>query len=326
MATQRIERQLEHLKALRTQPVSDSSLKELKKSFADRSNILIAKAAAIAAEWHAQSLLPDVLAAFNRLFIKAAEADPQCGGKIELAKCLNELGHAESEAFIHGLEHHQFEATWGGKTDTASPLRSTCALALVQCTDIPRHEIILHLVNALTEAEATVRADAARALEQMNGRDIALLLRLKARCGDKEPRVTGQILESVLALEGASAIPFVTAFLRNPDQEVSEEAALALGAARLPESVDALIEAWKSPFAFHQKSVLLRAISASRLDTALDFLFEQIKTGEREEAQDALWALQLHRDSLEIVQRISDTISKRVELQPLFRQIYSQPS
>ena len=323
MANLRVERQLEHLKEVRAAGQSDATMKEVRKALADKVNLIVAKAAAIAAEWEVHSLLPNVLEAYNRLFDKASESDPQCAGKNELSRCLKEMGFAEAAVYLRGLQHYQWENTWGGKTDTAAVLRSTCALALVQCTDIPRHETLLHLVNALTEPDANVRMDVARALEQMGGREVALLLRLKARCGDKEARVVGQVLESLLSIEGASGVPFAAEFLRDQNVEVAEEAALALGASRLPEAVDVLTKAWLNPLGYRNRNTILRAISASRQNEALDFLLEQVRSAEYSTAQEVLWALKLHSDSEEIVRRIAEAVATREELKSIFREIYA---
>jgi HEAT repeat protein len=302
---------------------SETTSTDLRKALTDKVNVIVAKAAALAMEWDARELLPNLLEAYARLFIKPTESDPQCWGKVALSKCLKEFGVSESPVFIRGMHHYQWESTWGGKTDTAAALRSTCVFALVQCTDIPRHETLLHLVNALTEADVNVRADAARAMEQMNGREVALLLRLKARAGDKEARVTGQVLESLLALERANGVSFAAEFLSNPSSEISEEAALALGTSRLPEAVAALKEAWLNSRGIGKGESLLRAISVSRQDAALEFLLDQIRTGRSQTAEEALRAMDLHRDSPQIVKRIQEAVSEREELKPLFREIYS---
>ena len=171
----------------------------------------------------------------------------------------------------------------------------------------------------MTESEATVRADAARAVEQLGGREAELLLRLKARAGDKEVRVTGQVLESVLQLEGASGVSFVAGFLRDPNEEVSEEAALALGVSRLPEAVEVLKETW-SKQAPRGETALFRAISASRLDQGIDFLLEHIRKGRLMTAEEALRAMELHRDSEQIVKRVAEAVAGREELRRLFRE------
>jgi hypothetical protein len=164
-----------------------------------------------------------------------------------------------------------------------------------------------------------VRADAARALEQMSGRDVMLLLRLKARAGDKEARVTGQVLESVLQLEGSGGISFVSGFLQHSDEEIAEEAALALGASRLPEAVEVLKEAWLKLSGRRNGAILLRAISASRQDSALAFLLEQVRKARLAKAEDALHALALHRDSEQIVKQVEAAVAGREELLALFR-------
>jgi HEAT repeat protein len=319
MANDRVQRRLEHLKDVRVAGSSDAALKELRAALNDRVNVIVAKAAAIADEWQERTLLPDLLKAFDRLFLKAAESDPQCSGKNAISKALKNLGCGESAVFLRGLRHRQWEPVWGDRTDTAGVLRGTCALALVQCMDMLRHETLVQLVDAMTESDAGVRSDAARAVEQMGGREAALLLRLKARAGDGEVRVTGQVLESVLQLEGADSVSFVAGFLQDANDEVSEEAALALGVSRLPEAVEALKDAWlkQTP---RGEAALLRAISASRLDPAVDFLLEQVQTGRLDTAEEALRALELHRDSEQIVGRIEKAVLNREELLRLFRE------
>jgi hypothetical protein len=156
----------------------------------------------------------------------------------------------------------------------------------------------------------------------MGGPDVALLLRLKARAGDREVRVTGQVLESVLQMEGAESVTFVADFLRHTNEEVIEEAALALGASRLPEAIQILEDEWRRKQARRDGAILLRAISASRQDSALDFLLSHVRTAPLPIAEDALHALELHRDSEEIVKRVEEAISKREELRPLFKKLF----
>jgi hypothetical protein len=319
MAGDRVEKQLEHLKSLRAGGVSEASTKELRKALSDRVNVVSAKAAGIADEWQLKALIPDLKAAFGRM-LDAPETDSQCWGKNAISKALKDLGLAESALFLHGLMHFQWESTWGGKTDAATVLRATCALALVQCTDLPRHETLRYLVNAATERDAGVRSDAVRALEQMSGNEVILLLRLKARAGDQEVSVTGQVLDSLLHLEGPAAVPFVSEFLHRASEELIEEAALALGASRLPEAVAALCATWseRRPGG----AALLRAISASRQDSALEFLLQQIRTARLRVAEDALHALELHQESENIVKRIEQAIAGRKDLQGLFEQVF----
>jgi hypothetical protein len=137
---------------------------------------------------------------------------------------------------------------------------------------------------------------------------------MKARVGDREPPITGQGLESLLRLEGSAAVPFVAEFLEY-EEEIREEAALALGSSRLPPAIDVLKKAWtKSRGRKHGKVEglpLLRAISASRQDAAIEFLLHIVREGRQRESEDALTALELHRDSKELSKRIAEAVAGR---------------
>lgn len=311
MPARKIEQELDQLNALRSGPPGETRILALRKALRDRVNLVVAKAAAITAELGMADLLPDLEKAFERFFQDPVRTDPQCWAKNAISKTLKDLGYAESPLFLRGLYHVQMEPVYGGQADSAPVLRATCALALVQCLDIPRQKIMQHLVNALTESAATVRADAARALEAMGGLDAALLLRLKARVGDNEPAVAGQVLDSLLTLEGESAIGFVAGFLDSRDEDVQEQAALSLGVSRLPRAIDVLKDAYSKYRNDRLAESLLRAISASRQEAGFEFLLHLIRTGRENESQDAIHALELHKDSPEIVKQVHEAIESR---------------
>jgi hypothetical protein len=311
MPSRKIEQELEQLNALRSGGATETTTLALRKALGDRVNLVVAKAAAITGQLECRDLIPNLERAFERFFHKPVETDPQCWAKNALSKALKDLDHSESTLFLRGLQHVQMEPVYAGQADTATTLRATCALALPQCRDITRHEIMQHLVNALTDQAATVRMDAARAVEQMDGGDAALLLRLKARSGDKQPGVTGQVLDSLLGIEHEAAIPFVAGFLESPEEDTREEAALALGASRLPGAVEVLKEAWTGSRNIRSGEPLLRAISASRQEPALNFLLQLIRDGSPSDARDAVSALRFHRESPEIVGRVREAAEDR---------------
>jgi HEAT repeat protein len=296
MAARNIEAQLEQLGRLRTGTPAEAAA-PVRKALTDRVNLVVAKAATIAGELLIRDLEPDLVRSFERLLEDPVKRDPQCWGKNALAKALKELDHRESAVFLRGSRHVQMEPVWGGQADTAGTLRGICLLALVGCTDLKREEILRYLVNALTEAAAPVRVDAARALAQMGGEESALLLRLKARMGDSEPSVTGQALESLLALERKEALPFVAGFLSPTGGEIAEEAALALGASRMAAAVELLREVWGRTRHPEFRPVLLRALCISRDEQALAFLEDLVKNGREQDAAGARAALALLRDS-----------------------------
>ena len=313
MPSRKIEQQLEMLNSFRGKTADDATLQVIRKALRDRTNLVVAKAAAIAAQLQARDLVPDLLQAFDRFFQNAAHTDPKCWAKEALCKALRDLGHDESAAFLRGLGHVQMEPVWGTTVDTAATLRGTCALALLQCTDLTREDKLWHVMRALTDREPAVRADAARALGELSGREAALLLRLKARMGDREAAITGQVLEALLDTEGNAGVPFVAEFLTSAEEELREEAALALGASRLPAATAALIEAWTHRGNREVGGAILRGLSASRQESAIEFLCGVIRKGRDDEALAALDALHLHRDSTEICRQIAQAVETRGE-------------
>jgi HEAT repeat protein len=166
------------------------------------------------------------------------------------------------------------------------------------------------LVDGLTDPAVTVRVEAVRALAEIGGDESPLLLRLKARAGDPEPPVIGQVFDSLLALEGRGAIEFLAGFLRARSPDVQAEAAMALGASRREEAVEALEKAWGETRDPDLRDALARAISASRQERGFAFLLEVLKNGRAAEAATALDALTIHRASPEIWRRVEEAVEE----------------
>jgi HEAT repeat protein len=328
MAVRNIERELEALSALRNTGSSEPHTRALRKALHDKVNLIVARAAKVTGELQISELIPELCSAFDRLMNDPLKTDPKCWGKEAIATALKELGHADSTVFRKGLQHAQFEPVWGGEEDTAGNLRATCALALLQCNDITREEKFWCVMPLLSERSPSLRKDGAMALEALEGREAALLLRIKARMGDEDSTVTGQIFESLLRVERDAAVPFVVEFLKSPNPEVSSEAALALGASRLPPAVSALKVAFGQKFPSLDHDVLCRALSISRQQEAIEFLLDKVRHGRLREAVAALEALHLYRDSAEIRQKVSEAVSKRseAEMRRTFKRFFEEPS
>lgn len=324
MPVRDIERELVALAELRGFETSDESVRALRKALGDKVNVMVAKAATLAAEMQVRTLIPELCAAFDRLLIDPLKTDPKCWAKEAIAKALKDLGHAESAIFLKGVRHVQLEPVWGGEADTAATLRATCALALLECTDLTREDKLWHIVRLLTEAAPSSRKDAALALESLEGREAALLLRIKARMGDRDSTVTGQVFESLLRIEGEGAVPFVVEFLRTTTEEVREEAALALGASRLADAIAALKKILMQKHSPLDYEVILRALSISRHEEAVQFLLEVIRSRPSREAIAALDALKPFGDSSEIRDKVSEAVASRseTEIQREFQRLF----
>jgi len=313
MASRKLEEQLERIKLLRGASPDSETIAILRKALADRSNLVIAESARAAEEIHAADLIPDLLTAYSRLFEDPVKTDPKCWGKTAIVKALTILDYNESAPYLRGCTHVQMEPVWGGQEDAAGKLRSNCILALPQCTDLRRPEVFRLLVDSLNDSLDPVRLEAVRTLEQMNGDEASLLLRLKANMGDPRPAVMGQVFDAILNLEGQTGLAFVAKFLNSSDFEVRDEAALAMGLWRNPAAVRILIAAWNNTMERSYRSVLLRAISSSREESALEFLLNLVRGGSDHVVSSALDALELHNGSPEIQERIALARNARLQ-------------
>ena len=313
MANRKFEEQLEQIRMLRKANPDAGTVAILRKALADRANLVIAEAARAAGEIHAAELIPDLLTAYSRLFEDPVKMDPKCWGKNAIIKALTTMDYSESLPYIRGSTHVQMEPVWGKVEDAAGPLRANCILAFPQCSDLQRSEVFRRLVDSLMDPLDPVRLEAVRTIEQMNGDEASLLLRLKARCGDVRPAVTGCAFDAILHLEPEKGLDFVAGFLNSTDAEVRDEAALAMGLWRHPRAIEILIAAWKGTMDKEFRSILLRAISSSREESALEFLLSVVREGPGWQAAAALEALDLHSGSPEIQARTALARKERLQ-------------
>ena len=71
-----------------------------------------------------------------------------------------------------------------------------------------------------------------------------VLLRFKARTGDKEPEVVVECLNALMSAAAEESLAFVGQFLRSTTEEIAEGAALALAESRRPDAFELLKERW----------------------------------------------------------------------------------
>jgi HEAT repeat protein len=309
--SRKLEARIEQLRQLRSVRPSEDVVKALRKGLQDRGNLVIAEAARTTAALHIKGLIPNLLAAFDALFDNPLKSDPKCWGKTAIVKALTELDYDQSPPFVRGLRHIQMEPVWGGREDSAAQLRGLCALALVQCSDLRRVEVMRYMVEAMTDTEDPVRAEAIRALAQLGGDDTALLLRLKAQMGDRRPLVIGHVFDSLINLEENLGVTFVAKYLDSTREEIRDEAALSLGASRRADAVEVLIAGWGRTRSPEFGRVLLRAMGSSQHPAAIDFLLDLVRTGNNHSSASAIEALQLIEPSEEIRNRIEAAKSQR---------------
>jgi len=302
-----------------------AQVEHLRKALTHRNNFLVSKAAKLVADAELFALLPDVLAAFDRFFIDAVKSDPQCWAKNALAKTLVKLEHRDKDTYLRGMKHHQDEPVWNGSSDTAGALRGTCTHALVDCPGISDAELLTALLEPMTDADKTVRVEAARAIGQVGGPSAALILRLRALLGpalrdQDEPEVLGAVYSALLSIEGARAIPLVSSYLEEGD-DLAAEAAFALANVRASEALAALTERLRAGTDTWFGSVLFSAIALTRLPEAVDFLIGLIARDARE-APAAIEAIGRIAPSAELRSRVQQAVEQAgsQRLQQAFRQ------
>jgi hypothetical protein len=312
--------------ALKVGPTPNvAQTEQLRRALAHRNNFLVSKAAKLVADAELFTLLPDVLAAYDRFFLDAAKSDPQCWAKNALVKALVKLEHRQKDAYLRGLRHHQMEGSYGGLSDTAGALRGACTHALVDCPGLSDADLLGLLLEPLTDTDKTVRMEAARAIGQVGGVSAALLLRLRALLGKDEPEVLGAVYSALLVVEGTRAIAVVAAALK--DGDLAGEAAFALAEMRAPEALAALTARLRAGADGWFGGILLSAIALTRLPEAMDFLVALIARDARE-APAAIEAIGRTAPNAELRARVEKAVKQAgsPRLQQAFRQHFPEQS
>ena len=279
----------------------------VRKAIGDRSNFVAAAAAEVAGAWRLAEAAPDLAAAFDRFLVDPLKDDKLCRAKIAAVQALEKLEHPDPEVFEKAARHVQLEPVFGGTEDTAPPLR---AAALVSLTRINAHGLSTLLVEALLDPARDVRCTAASCLGAVGSEAAALVLRFKARIGDKEPEVASEVLRGLLTISVDEHLPFVREYLDSKDEASCEAAALAMGNARLPQALGPLLERLGRGGSQPLRETVLLSVAMLRASAAIDALLE-IAGGEYEpDARAALNALKIHKHDPKLVERLAAVVAQ----------------
>jgi HEAT repeat protein len=295
------------IRKLRGQPLGPEQKAELKKCIGDRSNLVVAAAAAIAGENTLVEMSRDLEAAFERFLVNPLKDDKLCRAKIAVIQALDKMEHQDPGVFQKASKHIQFEPVYGGSEDTAPPLRAAAIIALAR---IEGSSALSLLVDAMTDPAKDVRIAAAMAMGAVGSEAAGLLLRLKARMGDRDPEVLSECLSGLLTVNPREHLPVVSEFLEPGNAARCEAAAFALGKSRLPDALEPLEACWqRSRFSEVGKPVLL-AISMLRLPVAIDYLLELVASDSEQDALLALSALKIHHYDPRLCERLAQVVQK----------------
>src|SRR4051812_20078007 len=152
---------LDSLRALRGQRLTDEQVVELRKRIGDRSSLVVAAAAALAAENSFHDLAGDLQAAFDRFLINPVKDDKLCRAKLAIVQALDRMEHQRTDVFHKAARHVQPEPARGGQEDSAPPLRAAALVALARAEGTFALPV---LVDAMADPARDVRIASAMAL------------------------------------------------------------------------------------------------------------------------------------------------------------------
>ncbi len=279
----------------------------LKKGLGDRHFLVVSRAATLSGDRLLHELIPDLLTAYGRFTQDPIKRDPQCKAKGAIARALVALECQDVGFYRAGILYRQLEPVWGGRADTATDLRCSCAMGLAASG---QGRAVAELTGLLNDPEVPVRCGAARAISCGNPFEAEAVLRLKVHVGDADPQVIGECFGALLAITAEHSLPFVASYLKGKDEALLEYAALALGESRRPEALLLLREAWEELVTAEPRGALIRAAALHRSEAAFEWLLGLIETAPAKLASVALDALAVYTRNARLMEQV-DAARKR---------------
>jgi HEAT repeat protein len=296
------------LRGLRGRALTPEQKGELRKGIGDRSNLVVAAAAAIAGESSLVELSKDLEVAFDRFLLNPVKDDKLCRAKVAIVQALDRMEYQQTDVFRRAARHVQIEPVWGGAEDSAPPLRAAAVVAMARAGGTDSMPL---LVDALADPAKDVRIAAASALGAVGTERAGLVLRLKVRLGDRDPDVLSECLGGLLSVDPKEYLSLVTDFLEPSNPASCEAAALALGRSRLHEALEPLRDCWPRCHPPDLKQQVLLAIAVLRRPSATEYLMELVASEAEPTAIAALSALRIYKSDSRLRERIEKLVRER---------------
>lgn len=305
-----IERALNEIGELRSHGLRDEQAAKLRGYLKHRSNLVVAKAAKLARELQLSELVPELVAAFDRMWANPAKFDKRCAAMTEIVSALYEFDYREPDIYLRGIRHVQKEASFGPPVDTAALMRGMCAQGLLRTS---YRDGLASVTDLLVDPEPPARLGAIRALAANGGEAGSLLLRLKVLTGDEDPETLGECFSGLLANAGESVLAFVARYMDDEEEAIAETAIWALGQSRLSAALTALKEKWERTVDRSVRKTLVAALAASRVQDAIDYLCLKLRDTDVETAKEIVRALANYASSEAIRQAVASAVEDRGE-------------
>jgi HEAT repeat protein len=285
-------------------------LTALKSALSDRHFLVVARAAVLAGERLLHELIPDLIGAYSRFLTNPVKRDPRCKAKSAIARALVNLEAQQAEFYQAGIGYRQLEPVWGGRADTATDIRCSCAMGLAASGHL---RAVAELAALLNDPEAEVRGGAARAISCGNPYEAEALLRLKVHIGDSEPQVIGECFGALLAIAPEYSLPFVATYLLGKDEALQEFAALALGESRQPAALQLLQDAWSEIVTPEGRGSLIRAAALHRSEPAFEWLLQIIESSTVNLSAAAVAALSVYDRNTKLIEQVNAAKARRTD-------------
>lgn len=302
-----IEERLDALEGLRNKLDEPETRAELRKHLGGKTSLLAAKAAALIARLPGdrEDLVPDLVSAFRRFMVDPVKSDKGCLAKIAIMETLLAIDRLDEDALRAGVRHVQMEPVFGGKADTAPPLRALCGIGLVQ---IGAAGAMDHVAVLLADPEPDARLGAVRALVAC-GAPATPLLRYKALQDEPQPLVLAECLSGLMTIAPHDSFDFVAALIDPGKPQVAPNAAMAIAESRLPGAFEVLERKWRDGFVSEFKQSLLLPIAMTRSDEAVELLLSVLEEGDLAASTQAISALAIYRGDSSVRARIEGALA-----------------
>lgn len=281
---------LDEIREFERNEATPEAIATLKKFLKNRSNHVVARAAALTQTWNADELIPDLEAAFHRFLQDPVKTDPGCTAKLPIIAALVAFEHRTPDLYRIGCRHIQMEPSWGPPIDTAPSLRAACGrgLSISHDPDVYREHTLL-----IMDPEPETRRIAIETLALLASPESELLLRMKILNPDPEPAILADAFQALMTIAPEESLPFIADYLADQDPNTVQAAALALGESKLPEAFPPLRAAWQAnPAVVHRRDLLL-PFALLKSQEAFQFLLDVVRDERSKLSAEAVEALSL---------------------------------
>gem|GEM_PF-2389498 len=285
----RFEQALEALREAAQSLRGDALIPHLRNALQSDNSLLVQRAVKLLGDFPAPALREELERAFD-FFLHHPSEDKGCLAKEALAHRLLLSDDTDDALWMRAARHVQMEASFGDPIDAAAVLRGIAAMAVATSASPDKMDV---LVDLLLDPEHATRAGTVRALGAAGSEAAMALVHYKLLLGDKASEVTAECLRAILLPEHITQarIGLAAKLLGGANDQLAEEAAIALGESRDERVIPVLVHALTRSVQAEIRGALLRALCLMRREEAYAALWEWLDDATprmREEARMAL--------------------------------------